>query len=441
MITECYPRPFSPNHCSFAHNQLRGLSESGWEVKVLVPNGAYPPLAWRLSETWRASARRHIPDGWALDGICVQDLPYTNWVPSRLNRPFESAERIRRSLDTWLRSHDATVRGDVLLCQFALPYGAIVAGAARELGLRYVLQLRGDDVWVWPHRNPAARSAFEVAVSSADLVIAVSRSLIEEAEQLVHSPLQRAAVVPNGIRLDRFEPTRDLETRSRARGSLGLTPRDVVILCVGDAIVRKGWLDLLAALGDLDATESTITLLAACGSKHDIDLRSYAERLAPRLTVKVLGDTRGESLVAAHQAADIFCLASHWEGLSNAMLEAMASGLPVVTTAIAGHPEAVTEGIEGFLVPAKNPAALRQALAPLVRSPDLRRKMGAAARRRAEAIGNRKQAGMRLSQLLTIVRNGVSDASAGLLSFDPYAPANSRTGGFSVPPEAGHSRG
>ena len=82
------------------------------------------------------------------------------------------------------------------------------------------------------------------------------------------------------------------------------------------------------------------------------------------------------------QAADAFLLTSLSEGISNAVLEAMACGLPVVTTDVDGMPEAVTDGVEGFLVPPRDPAATADALARLAASPALRRTMGAAGRER-----------------------------------------------------------
>jgi glycosyltransferase involved in cell wall biosynthesis len=84
------------------------------------------------------------------------------------------------------------------------------------------------------------------------------------------------------------------------------------------------------------------------------------------------------------QAADVFLLTSLSEGISNAVLEAMACGLPVVTTDVDGMPEAVSDGVEGFLVPPRAPAATADALARLAASPELRRTMGAAGRRRVE---------------------------------------------------------
>jgi glycosyltransferase involved in cell wall biosynthesis len=82
------------------------------------------------------------------------------------------------------------------------------------------------------------------------------------------------------------------------------------------------------------------------------------------------------------QAADAFLLSSLSEGLSNAALEAMACGLPVVTTDCGGMREAITDGIEGLITPVRDAAALALALERLWQIPDLRQRMGEAGRRR-----------------------------------------------------------
>jgi glycosyltransferase involved in cell wall biosynthesis len=84
-------------------------------------------------------------------------------------------------------------------------------------------------------------------------------------------------------------------------------------------------------------------------------------------------------------ALDIFVLSSDWEGMPNAILEAMAAGLPVVATAVGGTPEVVVDGITGLLVPRGDPEALRQAIARLMDDFDLRRRMGQAGRERVSS--------------------------------------------------------
>jgi glycosyltransferase involved in cell wall biosynthesis len=328
------------------------------------------------------------------------------------------SERITDSLTRELR--DYCGGRDILMVQFALPYGSAVRAAAKALGLPYVVQLRGDDVWIWPHRDQASRDAFSETVRDASLVVGVSRALLEEARRLADDPLSASAVVPNGIDLDRFRPAQSTAERQRARVSAGIANEELVVLCVGDLLVRKGWLELLDALGGLSPGPRRVRLIgAAAAAVQDFDLFEEARRRAPNLAVRLERNLQSDRLAELYRAADVFCLPSHWEGLANALLEAMASGLPCVTTAVAGHPEVVTTGVDGLLVPPRDVGALRDALRDTLEAPALRDTLARAARARAERVGDSMQAGRRLSVLLEAASvNAFAADEAGL---DPYA--------------------
>jgi glycosyltransferase involved in cell wall biosynthesis len=426
VVTECYPRPQALHHCAFAHRQLLGLRDSGWETEVLIPNGWYPPGAWRLARPWRSAKLASVPRGWAIDGIGVRDLSYRNPVPGRLLRQ-ALGDRIAEALVRHLR--DRAVAGqDVILVQFALPYGPAVREAAKVLGLPYVVQLRGDDVWVWPHRNDVSRRAFVETLSDARLVLGVSAALINEARHLAGRPLAAIAVVPNGIDLERFRPAQSPEERHAARAAFGIAEDEIAVLCVADFIVRKGWLDLLDALGDVPTDGNRVKLIAAAAAPVDeLDLVAEARARTPSTSVEMRRGIAHDRLADLYRAADVFCLPSHWEGIANALLEAMATGLACVTTAVSGHPEVITTDVDGILVPPKDVAALRSALERVFSSVALRNELGRNARLRAEAVGDSRRAGRRLSALLEGVR---SDAFASdVAQIDPYAvPEHIATG-------------
>ena len=110
-------------------------------------------------------------------------------------------------------------------------------------------------------------------------------------------------------------------------------------------------------------------------------LRAQATALSIQDHVRFL-DVR-DDVPALLAASDIGIIASHQEGFSNAVLEGMAAGLAMAVTAVGGNPEAVIDGECGLVMPAKDPPALARALARLAGDPALRRRLGAAAQRRA----------------------------------------------------------
>ncbi|HBX71114.1 MAG TPA: hypothetical protein DEH25_17485 [Chloroflexi bacterium] len=99
--------------------------------------------------------------------------------------------------------------------------------------------------------------------------------------------------------------------------------------------------------------------------------------------------------------ADIFVLASDWEGISLAILEAMAAGLPVIATDVGGNPEVVVDGETGVLVPPRNPQALAGAILQLAANPIERQRMGLAGRQRVEKYFSIQETARKFEELYT----------------------------------------
>lgn len=156
---------------------------------------------------------------------------------------------------------------------------------------------------------------------------------------------------------------------------------------VGTLSRRKGMHDLVDAMEQL--RERGITLeLDVIGGGHEVgehEAQELRERIrTSALPIHLVGSLPPEEVRRALQAAQLFVLPSHWEGQPIAILEAMASGLPVVVTAVGANPDVVRDGVDGRVVPSHDPRALADALAALVTDPEVRRRMGAAARERAQ---------------------------------------------------------
>jgi glycosyltransferase involved in cell wall biosynthesis len=160
------------------------------------------------------------------------------------------------------------------------------------------------------------------------------------------------------------------------------------VLFVGTLAERKGLLDLLAAVRILGEPEPNGWRLEVVGAGNEAGDRE-AERVAAAyraagLGASLLGPRWGGELRVRLRAASVFCLPSHLEGQPIGILEAMASGLPVVATRIGGIPDQVRDGVDGFLVDRGDVEGLAGALGRLLGSADLRAELGASGRRRAE---------------------------------------------------------
>ncbi len=188
-----------------------------------------------------------------------------------------------------------------------------------------------------------------------------------------------ASLMPNGVDSRRFTPAEPAE-RATLRARLGIPMDEPVALFVGRLERRKGLDILLAAWDELIRRETSARLLiAGLGDAAAWIREAHALSVGDRIAF--LGGR--EDVADLYRAADVFVFPSRAEGCPNAVLEAMASGLPVVVTDVAGNREVVGEdGKAGWLVPAEAPAALAEAVATLLSSPALRREVSAAGRAR-----------------------------------------------------------
>ena len=222
----------------------------------------------------------------------------------------------------------------------------------------------------WMERRLARRTHSVVCVSEAVAAFARDR---------VGIPPKKIRVVWNGVPDDFATGVPD---RAEARRALELADEDYAVACVAGLSPHKGHRILFEALGR--AGPGPLRLLLAGGGPEEEALRAEAERRLPGRVrfLGVLGDTR-----PVYAAADLFVLPStEREGMSMVLLEAMASGLPVVATSVGGNPETVADGETGILCAPSDSAALADAIHRFRSDPALARRMGEAGRERCRRL-------------------------------------------------------
>jgi L-malate glycosyltransferase len=191
----------------------------------------------------------------------------------------------------------------------------------------------------------------------------------------------RVVTIRNGV--DPMYGSAEARSRRAAtRSALGLEPDHVGILTVARLSREKGLESLLEAATSLAARrpEARFLWVGDGELRDDLELRVRQHELADRILI--LRDRRDVPELLG--ASDLFVLPSLSEGMPNAVLEAMAAGLPVVATSVGGTPEAVIEGETGWLVPPGDPAALARAIGAALDDPDARARLGEAGRRRVQ---------------------------------------------------------
>jgi len=189
----------------------------------------------------------------------------------------------------------------------------------------------------------------------------------------------RLAVIPNGV-----DPAPFDRAEAIPRASIGVPEGAVLALYVGRLDPQKGLSVLLEAAAIVAAARPDWHLaLAGDGPSREALIARSASLPALEGRVHWLG--RRDDVPALLKAADLLVLPSLWEGMPNAVLEAMAAGLPVVATLVEGTEDLVLPGRTGWLVPPGRPEPLVDALFEAAAGPDRRRRFGRAARARVEA--------------------------------------------------------
>jgi glycosyltransferase involved in cell wall biosynthesis len=207
----------------------------------------------------------------------------------------------------------------------------------------------------------------------ADRVTCVSQQVADFVAREVGIPSEETVVIPNGVDLHRFDR---LPAKQEVRRTLGL-PNDELLVGTVTRLNPVKRLDVL--LRAVAALEGVHTVIVGDGPERR-QLEAMADQLGLADRVHLVGHQQDVRPWLA--ALGVFVLSSDWEGMSNALLEAMAAGLPIVATAVGGVPEVVVDDATGLLVPPGDPNALAEAITRLLRDPDLRRTMGQAGRAR-----------------------------------------------------------
>jgi glycosyltransferase involved in cell wall biosynthesis len=377
MTSPAQPRPLGVRHLVPALGRIprAGVAEG---TSGLV-GSAFGIARAQAARGYRAELYGWRPDDgprrYRLDGVAVSVTPGWGWahtprVDGRVIAPLLAMSALDRPVDV------AHVYSDPHL---------LLAPRVRARVLHFQTPV--------PDSPPPL---YRRLVGRADLVVCCSDFIRRQLLSRVALPPERVAVVHNGVDLRPFVAARaaDREAERRRRG---IGPDEVVLLYVGAVVPEKGLLHLLRALA-LVRPAHPCRLAVAGGAAlwptaddpypDETDVYTRAVRAAGKdLPVTWLGVVPQDEMPAVYALADVFICPSVWdEPFGTVNVEAMAAGTPVVASRVGGVPEAVAEDETGLLVPPADAEALAGALATLIGDPARRRRMGEAARLRAEAF-------------------------------------------------------
>ena len=323
----------------------RGLREGGWDVEAVGPSGS--PYLTRLESA----------------GVAVHDLPFSR-------KPEPADVQAARTLRALVRSR----RPDLVHAHSSKAGALVRLGCPGGVPIVYTPHCFAFAAGLGAGPRLAYRAVEQLLVGRADAIVAVSGWEHAMAARALRGLAVRAVLVRNGVPApEPASPPPGIGAWARGRPLLGY---------VGRLDEEKGPLRFLRAFATACAAEGFDAVGVVAGDgRLEREVRAEAARL--RLGARVRCEPYGGRMAPWLAALDLYVLASRWESLPIAVLEAMRAGVPVLATDVGGVSEAVQDGVTGRLVAPGDHAALAGALVELAADRDRLQAMGRAAAARA----------------------------------------------------------
>ncbi len=340
VLSSTYPSRTNPTLGIFVHERVRHVAQ---HVETLV----VAPVPWFPANALiRGLAVAGTPTAEIRDGLTVYHPRF--FCPPLVGKTLDAA-LYAASLAPFLRRLRRRFPFDFIDTHFTFPDGVAAAWLGRLFRCPVAITVRGS--------HDLRHASFQLrrrqigfALRTAARVIVVSRSLGAFAANLGVNP-DRIHVISNGVDSTRFFPS----DRAEARRRLDLPTDGVVLLGVGTLTESKGHRRVIELLPELLPVRPKLLYVAIGNETRGLgnrrELETVARRLRVEAHVRILGPRSQEEVRTWMAAADLFCLATRSEGWCNAIAEALACGLPVVTTDVGGNSEIVRHGHDGLLVP------------------------------------------------------------------------------------------
>jgi teichuronic acid biosynthesis glycosyltransferase TuaC len=354
VLTTLFPHAGQPTTGLFIRERM-------FRVARLLPLTVVAPTPWfpfqALLRRWKPHFRPPAPAVETQEGIEVRRPRFLS-VPGAF-KWLDGWSMAVSCLPTLLRLK-RDFGCNVIDAHFAYPEGYAATLLGRWLRIPVSITMRGTEVPL--ARDPGRRRRIIKALQRATRIFAVSDSLKRHAVSLGVAA-DKIVVVGNGVDTVKFHRL----DRRAARERLGLGAEAPVLVSVGALVERKGFHRVLECLPALRRRFPGLRHLVVGGAGPEGDWSARLSRTVTDLELQdcvvFLGTVAPDELNVPLSAADVFVLATRNEGWANVFLEAMACGLPVVTTDVGGNAEIVANPNLGILVPFGDPDRLTQAIA------------------------------------------------------------------------------
>ena len=335
IITNLYPSPWDPGRAAFNRQQFDLLRDS-YDLHILVPV-AFPDWLKHRREITNSEDLRFAPYFY-IPRCCRRFYSYFMYVSLMLHS------------SRWIRRH----RPDKVFASWAYPDAVCAGWIARRLGVPFTFKVHGSDINV--HAEfPARARQIRAAAKRAEHLIAVSEALAKKTE-LIGVPADKVRVIYNGVNHEQF-------------GSAGPAPYDKeYILFVGNLKREKGVIELLEGFASVAAEYPLVDLVYVGEGAMREALIQRAKKTGVLDRVQLVGAVDHGEVPAWIGNCRFLAIPSYSEGVPNVILEAFASGKPVLATDVGGIPEVMNNTNVGILVAAGKSASIAAAIPKMLKT-------------------------------------------------------------------------
>ncbi len=340
VVTHYFPSAADPSAGQSAYQTLRRLARL-CDVHVFVPVMNYPRL-------FAPPGHKRLEDGnWSAPGVKATYIRYP--IFPIISRPL-NGYMIGKKLLPYVRRF----RPDIILSYVIYSNGFAAVQIAEALDIPVIITAIGSDLNSIP--DPLLGMLTRSALRRANHVSTVSHALCAKAIELGADPARTSAKL-NGCDTSVFRPM----DRGEARQALGLDPDAEIILYVGRLDHRKGLVELVEAVALLGARRPNLRCYVIGDGRDKPMLLEAIRRHGADRWLTIVPTSPSEKVAVWMAAANLVTLPSYMEGCPNVVIEALASGRPVVSTNVGGIPELMDETV-GRLVPPRDVSALLRGL-------------------------------------------------------------------------------
>lgn len=365
---------------TFILREVRRLRSQGLEIQPISVNAPDRALAEMSADEFDETRRTYYLKAAGLEGaaaalawaLALRPLACLKAVAGawKLRQAFGLGKALAYALEAAMVAREMQRQGtEHLHVHFASAAASVGLLAKQAFGLRLSMTVHGPDEF-----DDVAGQALPQKIAAADAIVCIS--------DFARAQLMRLSEPRHW---DKISVTRlgvDLAQHSPAAPKAKATPS---MVCVGRLTPAKGQRVLLKAMAALPADLAGVRLTLVGAGPDEAALKAQAAELGLADRVHFTGAQTETQVLAHMRAADLFCLPSFAEGIPVVLMEAMACGLPCLSTTACGIPELVGDGEHGLLVRPGDVLGLARAMVALLRDADLRQRMGQAGRAQVQA--------------------------------------------------------